>query len=374
MGLLHLLAELMRIFQNSGIYPNYARRLTDLTKGERRYQGMMDIFRADRYDATHLLRGVLDGDSECFLSIGNFSRSQELWATEHGLSHQQSGDLTEILLAQIEEHRTEIFYNLDPTRFDDTFLRRLPGSVRETVAWIASPSPHMRFSGYGLVVNNFPNLLKRYAAAGCRTSYFFPSYDPEMRIVARETERPIDIVFVGGFSRHHLRRATILETVARLSASMTVRYYLDLGRFSKLAESPWVEWTGLLERYRRPDAIRSVAFPPAFGREMHRILGQSKIVLNAAIDMSGEDRGNIRCFEAMGCGALLLSDTGNYPGGMVSDETMVTYRDASHAVTLARQLIDNHDARCRIANAGHQMLADRYSKTAQWNAFKALVS
>jgi hypothetical protein len=47
-----------------------------------------------------------------------------------------------------------------------------------------------------------------------------------------------------------------------------------------------------------------------------RLIGSSKIVRSGAIDMAGADRGNMRCFEAMGCGALLLSDEGNYPEGM----------------------------------------------------------
>jgi hypothetical protein len=32
----------------------------------------------------------------------------------------------------------------------------------------------------------------------------------------------------------------------------------------------------------------------------------------------------MRCFEAIGCGALLVSDAGCYPDGMKPDETMET--------------------------------------------------
>jgi hypothetical protein len=51
-------------------------------------------------------------------------------------------------------------------------------------------------------------------------------------------------------------------------------------------------------------------------QKLYELIGKSKIVLNGVIDMVGRDRGNMRCFEAMGCGALLLSDEGNYPKGM----------------------------------------------------------
>ena len=54
-------------------------------------------------------------------------------------------------------------------------------------------------------------------------------------------------------------------------------------------------------------------------------------MLNGAIDMADRDRGNMRCFEAMGCGALLVSDDGNYPQGMSPGETMRAYTSAEHA-------------------------------------------
>ena len=50
-----------------------------------------------------------------------------------------------------------------------------------------------------------------------------------------------------------------------------------------------------------------------------------EIFLNGAVDMAGQDRGNMRCFEAMGCGSLLLSDEGNYPASMVAGDNLVTY-------------------------------------------------
>ncbi len=38
--------------------------------------------------------------------------------------------LGEILLAQVESHRTEVFYNLDPMRYGSNFIHNLPGCVR----------------------------------------------------------------------------------------------------------------------------------------------------------------------------------------------------------------------------------------------------
>ena len=91
-------------------------------------------------------------------------------------------------------------------------------------------------------------------------------------------------------------------------------YCLDASRLTRLAESPLGRLLPL-RKHRRPDAIAKIAKAPVFGRELYELIGTSKIVLNGAIDMAGQDRGNMRCFEAMGCGALLVSDDGHYPRG-----------------------------------------------------------
>jgi hypothetical protein len=65
-------------------------------------------FLETRFTASHILLTILsdspDGDDESL---------QMLWAKENGL---QAGSLDHILMAQIEHHRTEVFYILD--RYD----------------------------------------------------------------------------------------------------------------------------------------------------------------------------------------------------------------------------------------------------------------
>jgi spore maturation protein CgeB len=83
-------------------------------------------------------------------------------------------------------------------------------------------------------------------------------------------------------------------------------------------------------------------------------------VLNGAIDMAGADRGNMRCFEALGAGSLLLSDEGNYPDGMRDSETIVTYNSPEQAVNQIETLLEDSEIRLRIARAGHEMVSTRY--------------
>ena len=130
----------------------------------------------------------------------------------------------------------------------------------------------------------------------------------------------------------------------------------------------------LFRSHRRPAAIRAIAKNPVFGLDYYEALSTAKIVLNGAIDMAGADRGNMRCFEALGAGALLLSDAGNYPDGMKDGKTIATYRSPEHAVSQAKAFLADDERRSSLARAGHEMVSGRYSKEAQWRRFEGLVA
>jgi spore maturation protein CgeB len=144
-----------------------------------------------------------------------------------------------------------------------------------------------------------------------------------------------------------------------------------MGRMSRVADTP-LGLFGPLRRHRRPAAIRAVTTPPVFGMAYYELLGRAKIVLNAAVDISGLDRGNMRCWEALGAGALMVSDAGRYPHGMADRETIRTYQSASEAGDLVTEMLTHDEERQRIALAGHRMVRTEYSKAKQWMALKAL--
>lgn len=361
----------MRLFQNSAAYPSYLSLIRRKMRAAANYAGRMAIYLDDRFGASHILQPVLDADPTAALAIANDQETQRLWAREHGLPGVATA--ADILLAQIEEHRTEVFYNLDPVRFPSAFVARLPGCVRTTVAWRAAPTPAgADFGAYDWVVCNFPAILAGYAERGWRTAHLDPAHDPVMNAYAARDDRPVDLLFTGGYSRHHLRRAEILETVAALTGGCAVELRLDLSARTRLAETP-LGLIGPLRRHRLTPAIRSTARPPVFGRDLYEALSRAKVVLNVAVDMAGDERGNMRCWEAMGCGALMVSDTGRYPQGMAAGQTMITYDGPADAADVVRRMLDDGAERTRLAAAGHAMIRERYSKAAQWRAFTALV-
>jgi hypothetical protein len=360
----------MRLFQNNGLNPSYLRRLNFLARQASGFEERRRAFFDDRFGALHLLKPILDNNVDAFLACGNDEVLQRQWAQQAGLPSKFR--LEDILLAQIEHHRTEVLYNLDPIRFPSTFVRRLPGSVRATLCWRAAPSGQADLTAYGAVLGNFPSILEAWRGKGCRVEWFVPAIDPVMDAYGK-AERPIDVLFVGGYSRHHSTRAKVLERVATLADTLKVVYCLDVSRLTRLAES-FLGRVLPLQRHRRPDVIKTIAKPPIFGRQLYELIGESKIVLNGAIDMAGSDRGNMRCFEAVGCGALLLSDQGNYPDEMRNGETMLTYDSAESCVGQIERCLGDWAHARRIAEDGRRRIGEAYSKARQWSLFESIVA
>jgi hypothetical protein len=278
----------------------------------------------------------------------------------------------DILLAQIEHHRSEVFYNLDPMRFASAFVRKLPGCVRQSICWRAAPSGRADLTAYGAVLGNFPSILESWRREGCRAEWFAPAIDPVMDEYGA-SERPIDVLFIGGYSRHHSARAQALQEVANLSATRQIVFRLDASRLTRMAESALGRWLPL-RKHRRPPNVAKIAGSPVFGRQLYELIGKSKIVLNGAIDMAGEDRGNMRCFEAMGCGALLVSDSGNYPDGMIENETMIIYRTAEDCAAQIERVLADWPNMHKVAGAGRSRMRQLYSKELQWISFENIVA
>src|SRR5665213_1346851 len=179
----------MRMFQNSALTPSYLAHLNGLAPETVGFEERRRIFLNDRFGALHFLQPVLIGDADAFFTNGNDNILQRQWAQENGMRDDTS--LDNVLLAQIEHHRTEVFYNLDPVRYPSTFVRKLPGCVRKTLCWRAAPSGQADLTAYGVVLGNFPSILDSWRRKGCRAELFFPAIDPVMNEYGHD-ERPID--------------------------------------------------------------------------------------------------------------------------------------------------------------------------------------
>jgi hypothetical protein len=325
---------------------------------------------ADRYGNAHLLEPVELELPSAFLSVADDAPSQAAWAREKGLPRTATEE--DIVLAQIEDHRAEVLYNVSPLIYDSRFLKRLPGTVKRTICWRAAPVGNADLSGYDRCVCNFQGLLDQWARLGWKTAWFEPAHDPVASEYGRRSHRTVDVAFVGGYSRHHARRNLLLKRIAELGSRYDVRFHVSLGRAGRVVNSAW-PLRRLLPHLALDGALLKVTQAPLYGRAMYELFGNARIVINAAIDMANEFRGNMRCWEALGCGAVMLSDEGIYPPGMLPGRDFETYRDTDDALGKIERILADYDAWRPMAGQGFATVESVYSKAAQWKAFVSLV-
>ncbi|MBI3416405.1 MAG: glycosyltransferase [Verrucomicrobia bacterium] len=186
-------------------------------------------------------------------------------------------------------------------------------------------------------------------------------------------DRPIDICFAGGYSNLHIRRNRLLELLASLANQHHVVLALTHPQRKPLIDLP------LLRRVPGPFAylpenLRRVAVPPVFGLEMYQLFGQAKIVFNGYGEIAEQYRGNMRCFEAMGCGACMLSEAGIYPEHMTAGIHFETFRDEAELRSKITGILVDPSRAERMGCLASENLQMHYSKAAQWKAFQDLVA
>jgi spore maturation protein CgeB len=89
--------------------------------------------------------------------------------------------------------------------------------------------------------------------------------------------------------------------------------------------------------------------------------------------MAGDYRVNMRIFEAMGCGAHMLSDGGIYPDGLNEGEHFSIYKDVADLEKKILNLLKNPQVREQIANNGAASIRANYSKEHQWECFQQII-
>ncbi len=363
---------MIRFFQAAGFGSYYLdefnKRYTDVGSS---FEGRRQMLLYDRYGASHILKPVYDQSPNAFFTVCDDTVLQTMWAQEHGL---KTTNLADILLAQIEEHCTEVFYNIHPIGFPSSFVERLPAGVKSKIAWRAAPSGITDLSAYDAIVSNFESLNQHWRSKGWKTMRFSPSWDPETLPYSANTKRETDVFFAGSYARTtgHDDRLAFLDKIAALSDDHQVDLRLMYRKWGRLAERP--PWRWIPAPIRLPYRLKTIVGSPVFGRQMYTTLSTAKIVINPATDIAGTERGNMRCWETLGCGACMLASAGQYPEGFEAGVNYEQFTDTSDLIVKLKSLLADEPRRVAMAVAGSEMLAKIWSKERQWANFETLVS
>jgi spore maturation protein CgeB len=245
-------------------------------------------------------------------------------------------NLLTILAAQIRHYRPDVILNQSVQWVPDSFLSDFRPGVKLIVGQIASPlTPDKKLIDYDVMVSSLPNFVNRFRNQGLKAELVRLAFEDTILDKLPKPAQSVDISFVGTLSADHENRRALLETVGRS---------LNLGIWGRI-DSSWAP-DSPVRRYHRGDA---------YGKEMYKILQESRVTLNYHIDLAENYANNLRLFEATGVGTLLLTDSKcNLHELFEPGKEVAVYHTPDECVELARYYVDHESEREAIAKAGQR--------------------
>jgi spore maturation protein CgeB len=103
--------------------------------------------------------------------------------------------------------------------------------------------------------------------------------------------------------------------------------------------------------------------------DLYETIARSKIVINAFTKFNGHYKDNMRNYESIGCGALLIGEDGVYPEHFVPNTDFYTYRSPDELIEKIENVLSMPDQGLEMAIKTREKLKQIYSKENQWISF-----
>lgn len=272
--------------------------------------------------------------------VFNCEHLQNSWARENSFR----GRPIEILLQQLKALRPDIIYFHDMNLLTREVFFEIKDLASLIVGQIAS-KVHQRIfiDGFDLIISSLPNLVQGFRQKG-KCSYYLPlAFDHRIanKLNIDETKQ-YDITFIGGITDAHSGSTALLEYLCQHTNILIWGYGIDLLPADSL--------------------IRNRHQGELWGKDMFRVLHQSRITLNRHINTAENYANNMRLFEATGSGALLLTDYKNNLSELFSiGDELLAYRSPEEAMELINYFLENKDEITKISHNGYMKTLEHHT-------------
>jgi len=340
------------------------------------YDGFMRGFYADRPGlaaASHAeqmrerfgtLFGMADFYSEALRDLGheaedlivNLAPAQKAWAQENGVPfctgwrlrmqpsrfgcamprlQPDDGWIQDILAAQVERCKPDVFYCMCIETLGTDFIRRIRPHIRLAVGQHAAPHSKLDISGYDLMLSSLPNYVDYYRRQGMRAEPFRLGFARRIAGRLQAGEKRHDVAFVGGLGSFHADSTALLEKIC--------------GRFQTRI------WGYGVQTLPRRSVIRQCHGGPLWGLDMYQAYRDARIVFNRHIGIAENYANNLRLYEATGVGSLLLTDhKQNLPEIFQPGVEVAAYKNDGECLELIEHYLAHADEREKVAATGQR--------------------
>lgn len=357
----------MKILQVHTFYEIYLQYFYALRQGLalQSYDFQLNSILLDGFGSGHTITPFLTKlgyDAE--ITIANCSQLQNCWLSEAGIKQFSTEDRNrtfEFARLLIDSTRPDILYLSDPVSFDSRLLRSLSWRPKLVMGWRAAPSGHCDWSEFDVMLSCLSVCRQQALQLGAKTAdYFFPGLPVDISRRLQHQPKVWDVVFCGQWSLLHQKRNRYIHAVARFARECLGK--LSVGCF--LLANP-----GELS----PE-VAVLNQGPRWGMDMYQTLYSGRIVLNATIDMAGDEAPNMRLFEAVGVGSFVLTEYHpNISQFFTPGVEIETFSSEEELIEKISYYLAHPEEREAIARRGQARCLQDYSMERRAEAFDALI-
>ena len=314
--------------------------------------------------------------------ISNDEHLQNKWRLQYGV---RNTDPKSLLYQQILIYHPDILW-IEDLRYIDVKLlhdiKKRIKSIKLIIAYHCSPwntKNLKKLSAFDLVITCTPGLKQQFENAGLISYLVYHGFDKDLLPAINDKSPQLlnKVIFSGSLfpgEGYHNQRIDLIDRILRSGVDLSlfinaekkskilakkILYFINKFLKSINIENPELIFQileyGKFPVRSYPGSILRVRQKPEYGKEMYRLLQNSKIVLNNHGDVAGNYAGNMRLFEATGLGSCLLTDNKSNLNDLFDVNTeIVVYKDADECIEKIQWLLDNEEERKKIAIAGQQ--------------------
>lgn len=341
------------------------------------FESLQRFLIEDGYASTYTLYPALQHKTnEVFFTIWDYERLQWKWAEEKGL---KTHDLDKIKLAQIEEFKPDVFYNLSAF-YDKGFIHKLgKNKKRKDVCWngIIQDYP-MTFPAYDGHLSLHRPYIDIWKDQGFKALELQP-HIPDKWKSYNQSEKNTDVLFYGQYVKDMFdNRNKLIQKL--LEYSLISNYNIDCHlSYTKQGQTlfkiPKLSWTRISTPFTTfPNKfVRKYSKEPLYGKILYEKIVDSKIVINAYTNYNNKFKSNMRLFEAIGLGAFLISEEGVYPDGFEPGTDFYTYRNSTELISQIERVLSDWPKHQNIADRTRKKITSYYNKSKQWQIFQEFI-
>lgn len=307
------------------------------------------ILEAKKWMYTHLF-GIWINPKEIFETVHRSYDLQTKWFLEH--TGRKSEDLIEILTTQIEHFDPDVIYTSDINLIKD-YAVSLRSSRAKIALWVASHVPlWKRLNRYDMVLtysNVFEQHLRSRGASNIVITNFWVQGDLKHNCAQLEVKNRCDISFCGTYNKRFKTRNSLLRDIlCTFSKDVDVKLYLSSNRKTDRSfQSLQIDF-------------KNFVHDPVYGKKLFEVFNNTKFNLNYHSDITGIEKGNMRLFEVLGSGNLLITDQGNYHPAFRPDHDFITYTNAEDLRKKVLMLLNEPEYCNYISNNGYETVQSHF--------------